>query len=88
MEDLFSKLTTGEASPSPIILPNIRYQFSKQHDGAGEVVAILLQIWLESLPVMQAVIPFDRLSFAHFVNAANGMVAVDPDDNGGIKAVE
>lgn len=86
MEGMFDRLTgqpeIPQATPSPIVLPNIRYQFSKQRDpGTGEVVAYLLQIWLESLPLMQLVIPFDRLSFAHFIKSAEGATD-DPERNG------
>jgi hypothetical protein len=85
VEDMFSQLGQApEANPSPIILPDIRYQFSKQFDGTGEVVAILLQIWLASMPVMQIVIPFDRLSFAHFLNAGHEASSEkEPRLNGG-----
>lgn len=93
MGDMFSGLLGGDRpaqQPSPIVLPDIRYQFSEQRNpGTGEVVAILLQLWLTSMPVMQIVVPFDRLSFAHFVKTAQETSNRSAgDNNDGLKAVD
>jgi len=92
--DFFSGLL-GEnpmQNPSPVVLPDIRYQFGEQRNpGSGEVVAIVLQLWLTSLPLLQFVIPFDRLSFAHFVKAAREASERNTMGNGsddGLKAVD
>jgi hypothetical protein len=81
----FGSFNEALIAPSPIILPDIQFEFGKSIDPvSGEAIYINLVIHVRSAPNVQFQIPFDRLGFSDFIRKAQiAAGSVEEGQNGG-----